>query len=103
MKVSPETMERINQDFIEDQEVFTDRQPFLENLHRGRSKPPGIWGKRSYAPPGLREAFMLILSMGFNPEGAGDTKAVIQFNFSGEAEGACYFRIENGRIEPQMG
>jgi putative sterol carrier protein len=27
----------------------------------------------------------------------------LQFNFSGEAEGACCFRIENGRIESQMG
>ena len=41
--------------------------------------------------PDSVKAFMMILSMGFNPEGAGDTKAVIQFNFSGEAVGVLLF------------
>ncbi len=39
-----------------------------------------------------------VMSMGFNPEAASDLKAVMQFNFSGEVEGPCYFKIENGSI-----
>lgn len=36
--------------------------------------------------------------MGFNPQGAGDTKAVLQFNFTGSVEGTCHFVIESGLI-----
>jgi putative sterol carrier protein len=39
------------------------------------------------------------MPMGFNSKGAGDTKAVMQFKFSGEVEGSCHLKIENGEIE----
>jgi putative sterol carrier protein len=41
--------------------------------------------------------------MGFKPAAAGDTKAVIQFAFSGDQEGSCHFKIENGKIEALPG
>jgi putative sterol carrier protein len=46
---------------------------------------------------------MWIMPMGFNPKGAGDTRAVLEFRFSGEVEGSCHFRIENGKIEAHPG
>ena len=46
---------------------------------------------------------MIIMPMGFNPEAAGDTKATLQFNFSGEVTGSCYFTIEKGKIETKEG
>jgi multimeric flavodoxin WrbA len=104
MIVSPETMERINQDFIEDQEAYFMIGNLFWKSCIAEKVNPREFGERGLMPrPDSVKAFMLILSMGFNPEGAGDTKAVIQFNFSGEAVGACYFRIESGRIEPLMG
>ncbi len=53
--------------------------------------------------PDSIETFLIIMSMGFNPEAAQDLKAVMQFNFSGEVEGPCYFKIENGGITTGMG
>jgi putative sterol carrier protein len=41
--------------------------------------------------------------MGFNPEAAGDTRATIQFKFSGEGEGACHFKIGDGKIQTALG
>jgi putative sterol carrier protein len=41
--------------------------------------------------------------MGFNPEAAGDTRATIQFKFSGEAGGSCYFKIGEGKIQAVPG
>ncbi len=46
---------------------------------------------------------MMIMPMGFNGERAGDMRAILQFNFSGEVEGSCYFKIENGKIEAKKG
>ena len=65
---------------------------------------PREFDERSMIPrPDSIDTFMMIMSMGFNREAAGATKAVLQFNFSGEVEGSCYFTIDNGRIEPREG
>ncbi len=46
---------------------------------------------------------MAILKLGFNPEGAAEINAIIQFCFSGAVEGNCFFTIENGCIEAKEG
>ena len=38
------------------------------------------------------------MPMGFNPQAADGVKAVIQFDFSGEVEGSCHFKIEDNKI-----
>ena len=53
--------------------------------------------------PDTLDTFMAIMPLGFNPEGAGDTKAIIQFDFSESVQGSCYFRIENRTIEALPG
>ena len=53
--------------------------------------------------PDSVETFMFVMPMGFNPEAAGDTRATIQFKFSGEAQGDCHFHIENGKIQAALG
>jgi multimeric flavodoxin WrbA/putative sterol carrier protein len=65
---------------------------------------PREFDERNMIPrPDSIDSFMMIMSMGFNREAAGATKAVLQFNFSGEVEGSCYLKIENGRTEPRDG
>jgi putative sterol carrier protein len=49
--------------------------------------------------PDSLESFMMLMSMGFNPKKAGDTRALIQFEFSGEVEGVCHFKIADGVIQ----
>lgn len=49
--------------------------------------------------PDSLESFMLLMSMGFNPQKAGDTRALIQFEFSGEVDGTCHFKIADGTIQ----
>lgn len=49
------------------------------------------------------KAFLTTMSLGFNPETAGDTQAVIQFCFSGKDGGECYLQIADGTIEAQEG
>jgi putative sterol carrier protein len=53
--------------------------------------------------PDSLETFRMIMPMGFNSQAAGDMRAVLQFNFSGEVEGTCHFKIENGKLEAKEG
>ncbi|MGO9022163.1 MAG: NAD(P)H-dependent oxidoreductase [Syntrophobacteraceae bacterium] len=65
---------------------------------------PKEFQERNLIPrPDSIETFMTIMSMGFNAEGAAQTKAVMQFTFSGEVEGSCHFEIENGEIRAKEG
>jgi len=41
--------------------------------------------------------------MGFNHEAGKDTRATLQFDFSGKVEGACHFTIDCGNIEVVAG
>jgi len=47
--------------------------------------------------------FMLLFPFGINSKAAGDGRAHLQFNFSGEVTGSCYFIIENGKIDAKEG
>ena len=65
---------------------------------------PREFDERNMIPrPDSIDTFMIVMPMGFNAAAAGATRAVLQFNFSGEVEGSCYFTIDNGRIEPEKG
>ena len=65
---------------------------------------PREFEQRNLIPrPDSIDTFMTIMTHGFNREAASATKAILQFNFSGEVEGSCYFVIENGRIEARQG
>ena len=103
MKISPETLARIKQ-------PFTDLESFAQiaNLAWKTCIEKGITPKemrqKGMIPrPDSIEAFMKIIELGFDSTGAGDTKAVICFKFSGEVEGVCHFRIEDGTITSKRG
>ena len=53
--------------------------------------------------PDSIQSFMTTMSSGFNPQRAAQLKAVMQFDFSGQAEGICHFEIEDGRIAAKEG
>jgi putative sterol carrier protein len=53
--------------------------------------------------PDSIETYMTIMRFGFNSQAAADTEAVLQFKFSGEVEGSCYFTIDKGTIEASLG
>ena len=102
--VSSETLAKANQEIIEDKEVFAHMTNLFWKTCIAEKVSPREFDEKGLMPrPDSVDSFMMIMPMGFNPEGAGDTKAVIQFDFSGEVEGSCYFRIEKGRLEAQKG
>ena len=49
------------------------------------------------------ETYMLMMSIGFNPEGAGDANVIIQNDFTGRVEGSCHFIISDGAFQTRDG
>lgn len=102
--VSKATMERIHEQSVKDLDVWS----AVANLVWKTCIAEGVtikgFEERGLVPrPDTLESFMLVMAIAFNREAAADTQATIQFVFSGEVEGACYFKIENGMIDPRAG
>lgn len=103
MKISAETMARIKQPIDDIQSVRE-----MANLYWKTCIAEGITTKtfelKGMVPrPDSIETYMTLMRLGFNSQAAGDTKAILQFKFSSEVEGACYFTIEKGTIEATLG
>jgi multimeric flavodoxin WrbA len=104
LKVSDETLAAVTQDFVGDKEMMRKMANlFWKNCIAEGVTPKEFAAKGFMLRPDSIETYMMVLSMGFNPAGAGNTKAVLQFNFSGSVQGTCHFRIENGTITPVPG
>ena len=102
--VSSVTMARITQVVVEDREIMSKMANLMWKTCIAEGVTPREFMEKGLMPrPDSLETFMLIMPMGFNPDGAGDTRAVLQFNFSGDVEGSCHFKIENRTIEALPG
>ena len=104
MKISKETMERITRPIVDNFDTMANMANVFWKTCIREGLTPKEFHQRNLIPrPDSIETFMMIMPMGFNSERAGDTRAVLQFNFSGEVEGSCHFKIENGKIEAKEG
>ncbi len=102
--ISPTLIERIRQPIGGDFDSFAAMANLFWKSCIREGLTPKEFGERNLVPrPDSIETFMMVMSMGFNAERAAQTKAVMQFNFSGEVEGSCHFKIDNGRIEANEG
>ena len=103
MAVSAETMARIKQP-IDETQILRD----MGNLYWKTCIAEGItiktFERKGMTPrPDSVETFMTLMRVGFNPQAAGETRATLQFRFSGEVVGACHFTIDRGTIEAKLG
>jgi multimeric flavodoxin WrbA/putative sterol carrier protein len=102
-KISETTMARITQPVADFEISAKIGNAFWKTCIQEGITPREFDERKMIPRPDSIETFMMVMPMGFNKEAAGDTKAVLQFNFSGEVEGSCYFTIDNGRIETREG
>jgi putative sterol carrier protein len=103
MAISPQTMARIKQPLDDVQSVRDIANVFWKTCIAEGIIPKTFEQKGVVPRPDSIETYMAIMSLGFNSKAAADTKAVLQFNFSGDVEGSCYFNIEKGEIETKLG
>ncbi len=102
--VSKATMARVHEQSVKDLDIWS----AVANLVWKTCIAEGVtikgFEERGMAPrPDTLESFMLVMAIAFNREAAADTRATIQFVFSGEVQGTCYFKIEDGTIDPRAG
>jgi multimeric flavodoxin WrbA len=104
MAIKPETTAAIRQPLTDDPWKFFQIGNLMWKTCIAEGITPKEFEAKKLIPrPDSIETFMMIMPMGFNPQAAGETRAVLQFNFSGQVEGSCYFRIEGGQIEAIAG
>jgi multimeric flavodoxin WrbA len=103
MAVSPETMARITQPFV-DPQVFAG----IANVMWKTCIAEGVTvkefaEKRMVPRPDSLESFLLLFPRGLNATAIGERKVVLQFKFSGKVQGSCYFTIEKETVGAQSG
>jgi multimeric flavodoxin WrbA/putative sterol carrier protein len=104
MKISEATMARITLSIEDDFDAFAKMgNAFWKTCIREKLTPAEFHQKGLIPRPDSLETFMMIMPMGFNPGNAAGLRAVLQFNFSGEVEGSCYFTIDDGKVEAKAG
>ena len=103
-KISQVTMERITRPIVGDfNSVAKVTNAFWKSCIEAGLTPREFHQRNLVPRPDSLETFMMIMPMGFNSGSAANTKASLQFNFSGEVEGVCHFEIENGKIKAKEG
>jgi multimeric flavodoxin WrbA len=100
---TPETLERISQPLMDQDQAVAMANMFWRTAIAEGVTPKTFRKKNMVPRPGSIPEFLVMMNMGFNPQGAGDAKAVMQFDFSGEAAGSCHLKIADGKIQTAEG
>jgi len=102
--VLPETLKQIHQPLLENNQAFVDIGNLMWKTCIAEGLTPEAFDKKGLVlRPDSIETFLIIMKMGFNASAAADTRAVIEFRFSQEREGACHLTIADGRIDRCIG
>jgi multimeric flavodoxin WrbA/putative sterol carrier protein len=102
-RIAEETMQRIVQPIGDPDAYAKMANLFWKTCIKEGVTPKEFEQKNMIPRPDSLETFMMVMLSGFNPARAGGTSAVLQFEFSGEVEGSCCLRIENGAITATAG
>jgi multimeric flavodoxin WrbA/putative sterol carrier protein len=98
-RVSPETLARIEQPLTNNVSDFAKVANCMWKTCISEGATLKKFADEGMIPrPDSIETFMMLFSFGLKAFGADGTKAILQFNFSGDLQGTCHFSIENGTI-----
>lgn len=102
--VSQNTLVRVKQPLVEDPAAFLEIGNLMWQTCIAEGVTPKEFGEKGLMPrPGSISSYIELMKLGFNPDAAGGLKATIQFNFSGEKEGACSLTIADSTINARQG
>ncbi len=104
MQVSGPTMERITQPIDNDVDSMCEMVNLFWKTCIKEGVSPREFTERKMVPrPDSIDTFLMLMLSAFDSDSTAGTKAVIQFNFTGEIEGACHLAVDNGRVSAQEG
>jgi multimeric flavodoxin WrbA/putative sterol carrier protein len=102
--VAPETMAQVTQEVGKNRDQFASLGNVYWKTCIAEGVTPKEFEEKGMMPrPDSIATYLIIMGMGFNSEAAQGVKAVIQFRFSGEVSGDCYFQIEEGELSTGQG
>jgi multimeric flavodoxin WrbA/putative sterol carrier protein len=103
MKISQETMVRIKKPITNFEEMaplgnLMWQTCINEGVTMGEAQKGGLIPR-----PDSIETFLMLMKFAFKANKNRDARLTMQFNFSGQVAGECYFVIENGRFKTGLG
>lgn len=102
--ISPETLAVITREIGKNRDQFAALGNAYWKTCIAEGVTPKEFDERKMIPrPDSLETFLMIMSLGFQAEAAREVEALIQFFFSGEVSGACYFQIDKGELTTALG
>jgi putative sterol carrier protein len=102
MKIGQETMDRITQPIGDKKVMARAANIFWKTCIREKMTPEEMRAKGVLPRPETIEDFALLMKIAYKPEAAGNTNAVLQFDFTGEQTGSCSFSISGDGIDESM-
>ena len=102
-RIASETLNRIQQPIIDSSTFAQITNVFWNTCIAERVTPKEFREKNMVPRPDSLVSFMWLFPFALNSEAAGDRKVILQFNFSDEATGSCYFTIEKGNVSAKEG
>jgi hypothetical protein len=98
-QIAPQTLARITQSFV-DPDAFAETGNVFWKTCIAEGVTPKTFSERNMVPrPDSIATFMRLFPAGLNAAAAADRPVTMQFDFSGEVEGACHFTLAAGQIE----
>jgi multimeric flavodoxin WrbA len=101
--VSTQTLEVIKQDLGVSDEFRTISNMMWKTCIDEGVTPKEFEEKGMVPRPDSLETYLMLLRFGFKPAAAAGVDKVVQFDFTGEAEGTCQLKIADGKIETTEG
>lgn len=104
LSVSEETMACIKQPMVENPSAFLETGNLMWQTCIAEGITPREFGEKGIMPrPDSINSYIEMMKLGFNAGSANGLDAKIQFNFSGENQGSCFFIIKDGSFTGRQG
>jgi len=101
--IAQDTMARIKQP-MRDRSIFATIGNLAWNTCiNDRVTMPQFQDRKMVPRPDSIETFMLIMPYGMNKQVADDGRVLVQFHFSGEVSGSCYFVVKKDGVDAIVG
>ena len=101
--VRPETLAQIQRPLGDLDTIAQAANMFWRTCIDERVNPKAFRERGRIPRPHSLNDYLILIQLAFPAKGAGDVKATVQFEFTGETSGDCYIIIDNGTIQTGMG